>query len=171
MQVKAERPNDVERITHIQYTAFKGHPQHASGAEPLEHVIVERLRASGQLSLSLLAESGGDAVGHIAFSPAMVGEADSGWYLLGPVGVVPSHQGKGVGSALIREGLQQIQDKGAEGVVLVGDPELYKRFGFKAIHGLTYGGVPDQFVLGLSFTANVSKGEIVVHSAFDVSGT
>lgn len=101
----------------------------------------------------------------------MVGEADSGWYLLGPVGVVPSHQGKGVGSALIREGLQQIQDKGAEGVVLVGDPELYKRFGFKAIHGLTYGGVPDQFVLGLSFTANVSKGEIVVHSAFDVSGT
>ncbi|MEZ6852923.1 GNAT family N-acetyltransferase [Halodesulfovibrio aestuarii] len=169
MLLKDELPNDVDRISQIQYAAFKGHPMHKPGAEPTEHRIVERLRASNALSLSLLAEENGEAIGHIAMSPAIVGEAGQGWYLLGPVGVIPSRQGAGIGSALVREALQQMRKKGAKGVVLVGDPEFYTRFGFKGIAGLTYAGVPDQFVLGLSFSDKEPQGEIIAHDAFNVS--
>lgn len=171
MQIRYEQSNDIERISHIHYTAFKGHPIHAPGAEPVEHIIVERLRASSALSLSLLAEENKEAVGHIAISPATVGKSALGWYLLGPVGVVPSHQGKGIGSALIRAALQQMQDRGTSGIVLVGEPKFYMRFGFRNMQGLTYQGVPDQYVLALPFTDKAPEGEIVAHNAFDVVGS
>lgn len=170
MLIKDEQSNDNDRISNIQYAAFKGHPMHAPGAEPSEHLIVERLRISNALSLSLLAEEDGEGVGHIAFSPATVGESESGWYLIGPVGVIPSRQGHGLGSALIREALRKMQDMGAEGIVLVGPPEFYSRFGFRNIPALKYKGVPDQYVLALPFTDTVPEGDIIAHDAFNVSG-
>ncbi len=125
MHIRDERPGneqDCRIITRIEYTAFKGHPMHAPGAEPTEHLIVERLRASGNLTLSLLAEVDGEPVGHVALSPVVVGADHIGWYLLGPVGVLPPMQGRGIGSALIREALRRMRKAGALGVVLVGDP-------------------------------------------------
>ena len=68
MQIRKELPNDIERISQIHYAAFKGHPTHKPGAEPVEHLIVERLRASNALSLSLMAEESQEAVGNIVFS-------------------------------------------------------------------------------------------------------
>ena len=166
MHIRNERPADAERIERIQYAAFKGHPMHKPGAEPTEHLIVERLRADNELTLSLLAELEGQAVGHIAFSPASVGEAGRGWHLLGPVGVLPENQDRGVGSMLIREGLERLRDQGSAGVVLVGDPDFYARFGFQTVPGLVYPGVPGQYVLALPFTSAVPQGEITTHSAF-----
>lgn len=165
MLIRNEHKNDVDRISKLQFAAFDGHPIHA-GAAPTEHLIVERLRAADALTLSLLAEENGEALGHIVISPTSVGDCKQGWYLLGPVGVVPSKQRQGVGSALIREVLMQMQENGAEGVVLVGDPEYYKRFGFKSFSGLSYSGVPEQFVLGLSFSDKDPEGEISAHDAF-----
>lgn len=165
MQIKNEEANDAERITLIQFAAFDGHPIHA-GAEATEHLIVERLRAEGALSLSLIAEENGEAVGHIAMSAATVGKHTKGWFLLGPVGVIPSRQGSGIGSALIREALKCMKENGAEGIVLVGDPDYYHRFGFTSFPDLSYAGVPEQYVLGLSFTADTPAGEIVAHDAF-----
>ncbi len=169
MQITKELPNDIERISQIHYAAFKGHPMHKPGAEPVEHLIVERLRASNALSLSLLVEVNQEAVGHIAFSPATVGECALGWYLLGPIGVMPEHQGKGVGSALMHEALLQMRNMDALGIVLVGDPEFYKRFGFKNMPNLSWKGVPDQFVQALSFTEVHPEGEIIAHDAFNAS--
>ncbi|WP_342662371.1 N-acetyltransferase [Desulfovibrio aminophilus] len=122
MFIRDERPDDVSRISRIQYDAFKNHPVHAPGAEPTEHRIVERLRASGRLTLSLLAEAGDEAVGHVALSPAVVGAAREGWFLLGPVGVSPHFQGQGIGSALVRAALRRMREVRADGVVLVGGP-------------------------------------------------
>lgn len=170
MRIKKELPGDSERISQIQYAAFKGHPMHKPGAEPVEHRIVERLRAANALSLSLLAEVGQEAVGHIALSPATVGECALGWYLLGPIGVVPEHQNKGVGSALMREALLQMRNTEACGIVLVGEPEFYKRFGFTNVPNLVWKGVPEQFVLAVSFTEVLPEGEIIAHEAFNVSG-
>ena len=167
MLIKDEQPNDSNRITNIQYAAFKGHPMHAPGAEPTEHSIVEQLRESKALTLSLLAEEDGEAVGHIAISPATIGESTSGWYILGPVGVIPTRQGHGIGACLIREALQRMKEAGADGIVLVGEPKFYNRFGFKNIEGITYQGVPDQHVLALPFTENISKGNITPHDAFN----
>ncbi|WP_243358483.1 GNAT family N-acetyltransferase [Fundidesulfovibrio terrae] len=170
MQIRDERPDDVLCISQIQYAAFKGHPVHAPGAEPFEHRIVERLRACGAMTLSLLAEVDGEGVGHIALSPCVVGEDRSGWFLLGPVGVLPRLQGQGIGSALVREALGRLRDLGASGIVLVGDPGFYARFGFGNVRGLAYRGVPDQYVLAACLRDKAPKGEIVAHEAFDVPG-
>lgn len=173
MHIRHEVPSDINAIMNIQYAAFKGHPMHKPGAEPTEHRIVEILRAQQALSLSLVAventEDKKNLRGHIAFSPATIGGA-SGWYLLGPVGVMPTHQGKGIGSALIRAGLQQLQEAGAAGVVLVGNPGYYTRFGFTNMAGLTYPGVPEQYVLATRFTEVSPKGEIAPHAAFAAAG-
>ncbi len=166
MHIRNEQPGDAEAITRIQYAAFKGHPMHKPGAEPTEPAMVERLRADGALSLSLLAEDGQAALGHIALSPARIGAAASGWYLLGPVGVVPERQGQGIGSALVREALDRMRAAGALGVVLVGDPAFYARFGFRSLPGLAYPGVPGQYVLALAFTRAAPEGEISAHAAF-----
>lgn len=169
MLIRDERPEDVSRISQIQYAAFKGHPVHPPGAEPVEHHIVLRLRASGALTLSLLAEVGGEVVGHIALSPAVVGNEPDGWFLLGPVGVLPHLQGQGTGSALVRESLRHMRDIGATGVVLVGDPGFYTRFGFANVPGLIYPGVPDQYVLAACFAGEVPQGEIIAHEAFGMT--
>lgn len=169
MHIRDERPGneqDSRAIIHIEYTAFKGHPMHAPGAEPTEHRIVERLRASGDLTLSLLAEVDGEPVGHVALSPAVVGADAAGWYLLGPVGVLPPMQGRGIGSALIREALRRLREAGALGVVLVGDPGYYARFGFARVPGLGYPGVPDQYVLAVRFGDRLPQGDIIAHAAF-----
>ena len=166
MQIRDERPGDEERISCIEYAAFKDHPQHAPGAEPTEHLIVDTLRAAGALSLSLLAEEEGEPVGHIALSPTKVGATDTGWYLLGPVGVLPDRQRRGIGSALIREAIRRMRDQGADGIVLVGDPEFYVRFGFAGVPGLGWPGVPDQYVMALPLGGVAARGEISAHPVF-----
>jgi len=168
MKIRHEILADKETISNIHYTAFKNHPQHAPGAEPTEHLIVERLRTANAMTLSLVAEKGNDLLGHIAFSVAPIGYITGGWHLLGPVGVLPEHQGKGVGSALICEAIIILQANTASGIVLVGDPAFYQRFGFRNHEGLNYPGVPNQYVLALPLTGNgnVPKGDIVAHEAF-----
>lgn len=166
MLIRDERPDDASRIATIHAAAFKGHPAHAPGAEPTEHLIVEHLRASGALALSLLAEADGEAVGHVALSPVRVGEEHSGWLLLGPVGVLPPMQGRGLGTGLMREALKRSREAGARGIVLVGDPGFYTRFGFAAAPGLVYPGVPEQYVLALGFSGEAPRGKIAAHEAF-----
>jgi len=170
MLMRNERTDDAPVISQIHYAAFKGHPMHAPGAEPLEPRIVEHLRAANALTLSLLAEVGGEAVGHVALSPAAVGEDRSGWLLLGPVGILPRFQGQGLGSELVREALRRMRRLDAVGVVLVGDPGFYARLGFDRVDGLTYQVVPDQYVLAACFGHKAPQGEIIAHEAFALAG-
>jgi len=166
MTIRKEKGADGPEISRLQHAAFLNHPQHAPGAESTEHLIVERLRRAGALALSLVAEDGGRLTGHIALSPARVGDCAEGWLLLGPVGVLPELQGRGIGSALVREALREAQDAGSQGVVLVGDPGFYSRFGFRSFNGLGYAGVPPMYVLALPFGDEPPVGEIAAQSAF-----
>ncbi|MEF2231441.1 MAG: N-acetyltransferase [Pseudodesulfovibrio sp.] len=165
MRIRQETLDDALLVEAIEYAAFKNHPLHAPGAEPTEHRIVHALREGGALSVSLLAEADGQALGHIALSPAGVGDAGN-WLLLGPVGVLPGHRGRGLGSALVRAAVDRARARGAEGVVLVGDPGFYGRFGFAAVPGLTWPGVPDRYVLALPLAGPAPQGVITPHSAF-----
>lgn len=166
IDIREENSNDIDRITEVEYAAFKNHPMHPPGAEPVEQRIVAALRKNGGLALSLVAEEKGEVVGHIALSPAGVGGVDQGWYLLGPVAVTPGKQGRGIGSALIGASLERLRARGAAGVVLVGDPAFYARFGFAARPGLTYPGVPGEYVLGVSFTDAPPRGAVTADPAF-----
>ncbi|GAB7022558.1 GNAT family N-acetyltransferase [Salidesulfovibrio brasiliensis] len=166
MIIRNEHAADLGSITEIHYAAFKDHPQHEPGAEPTEHRIVERLRDAGALAFSLVAEVGGEPVGHIALSPTLIGNDSSGWFLLGPVGVQPEHQGKGIGSALVREAIRLMRESGAAGIALIGNPGFYGRFGFVCREGLTFKIVPPEYVLALSLNGSDPQGEVGHHEAF-----
>lgn len=93
--------------------------------------LVEALRGSGVSLVSLVAEANGEIIGHILFSPVSLnGHANLKLMGLGPMAVLPGRQRKGVGSALVRQGLACWKDLGARAVVVVGHPEYYPRFGF-----------------------------------------
>jgi putative acetyltransferase len=130
-------------------------------------LIVNALRAAGQLTVSLVADAEGAVIGHIAVSPVSIADGTSGWYGLGPISVAPEYQGKGVGSRLMREALRHLQEKGAAGCVVLGEPAFYGRFGFLARPPLSYPGAPPEYFQALSFGASKPHGMVSYHAAFD----
>jgi putative acetyltransferase len=99
---------------------------------------------------SFVAELDGAVIGHVLFSPLTIESRGAKFKAaaLGPVSVLPEHQGKGVGSALVRHGLQACLTLEHRSVFLVGAPEYYGRFGFLAarVYGINYeGGHSDTF--------------------------
>lgn len=162
--IRPETPADVDGIRQVNITAFENHPI----SHQTEHLIVDALRSANALELSLVADDAGEVVGHIAFSPTVIGDATSGWFLVGPVAVHPRRQGEGIGRALVEAGLEELRSRAALGCVLVGDPAFYRRFGFQCNPGVTYPGVPDEVVLCLPLSDEVPAGEVLAHAAFSV---
>ncbi len=162
MMIRAERPEDAAGIEAVTVAAFAGHPH----SNQTEHVIVARLRADSALTLSLVAEEGGEVVGHIAFSPVSIDDGAADWYGLGPVSVSPAAQGKGIGSALIREGLDRMAAAGAKGCVVMGDPAFYKKFGFRNEDGIVFPGCAPQYFLALALSGQMACGNVRYHEAF-----
>ncbi|MBN8553679.1 MAG: N-acetyltransferase [Caulobacterales bacterium] len=161
MQIRAEQPGDVVAIRAVTQRAFDGHP-HSDGTEP---DIIERLRAAGSLTVSLVALQDDRIIGHIALSP-VDWAGGAGWFGLGPVSIDPAHQRAGVGSALITAALDQIRKHGAAGCVLAGDPAYYRRFGFRVDPRWTYDGLPPEYFMALAFAPTDGSGPVRYHSAF-----
>ncbi len=135
MDVRSERAADHAGVTEVVTAAFGARgPDVAALADAL------RPAATGQLGLSLVAEADDGVVGHVLFSPSLL---DAPRRLvpvtvLSPVSVRPDWQGRGVGSALIRHGLDVLAARSVPVVFLEGDPHYYGRFGFRAGRGLGY---------------------------------
>jgi putative acetyltransferase len=164
VEIHPETASEIGDIRKINVEAFRNHPI----SRQTEHLIVDALRDDSALEVSLVAVSEGRIVGHIAFSKAVVGDSESDWVLLGPVAVLPVVQGQGIGSALVESGLAELRTRHASGCVLVGDPGYYSRFGFSTFPGLSYEGVPHEYVLGLPFTEDKPRGSIVANKAFEI---
>jgi len=162
MIVRPERDADIDAIRALTETAFRTAP-HADGTE---HLIVDRLRAAGALTLSLVAEADGAVVGHVAFSPVAISDGSAGWYGLGPISVDPARQGEGIGSLLVREGLERLKTLGAAGCVLLGDPAYYGRFGFSADPKLVLEGVPPEYFQRVAFSPVYGGGTVSYHPGF-----
>jgi len=162
IDIRLERPGDEAEIAEVTTTAF-AKAQHSSGTEA---AIVSSLREAGALSLSLVAVEGGVVIGHVAFSPIEIAEAMGAWYGLGPVSVSPPRQRRGIGGALIEEGLAQLRASGAAGVVVLGDAAFYHRFGFASDGGLHFGDIPPDYLQSLAFKAVTPRGEVRYHPAF-----
>ncbi len=162
MIVRPEREEDIDAIRALTETAFKTAP-HADGTE---HLIIDRLRAAGALTLSLVAEAGGAIVGHVAFSPVALSDGSEDWYGLGPISVDPARQGEGIGGKLIREGLERLKALGATGCVLLGDPVYYSRFGFEPDPKLTLDGVPPEYFMRVAFSPVYGEGTVSYHPGF-----
>lgn len=168
MQIRHENAADCEAIGKLVYAAFLNHPQHEPGSYPPEPGIVTNLRNSGALALSAVAEDDGVVVGHIAYSEVLIDGQNRGWYGLGPVAVAPTRQGQGIGSVLIRQSIAELREQGARGIALAGEPEFYKRFGFRNDSTLTLHGVLPQYFLVLPLETPVPCGTVTFHAAFGV---
>jgi putative acetyltransferase len=79
--------------------------------------------------LSLVATLDGRVVGHILYSPLVVGDVTGA--ALGPMAVLPEHQRQGFGSRLVEAGNQRLTRDGFPFIGVVGHPAFYPRFGFK----------------------------------------
>ena len=128
------------------------------------------LRAADALTVSMVAEIEGRVVGHIAFSAVKIDGRECDWYGVGPVSVLPDYQKQGIGKSLINKGLSLLKDMGGKGCALVGDPNYYKRFGFKNYPELVHDGVPQEVFVALPFNEKVPQGTIVFHEGFLANG-
>jgi putative acetyltransferase len=164
MIVRDEQPGDAAAICEVTTQAFTDAP-HAAG---IEGAIVDALRAADALTVSLVAEVDGEIVGHIAFSPVTIADAEGDWFGLGPVSVRPDRQGAGIGAALIGAGLARLRATGAASCVVLGDPAYYQRFGFVGDGPLFYPDVPAEYMQALPFgDGAMQTGEVTYHPGFD----
>jgi putative acetyltransferase len=161
--IRSERPGDADAIEALIRRAFQGKP-YSSGTEA---AIVRTLRASGELTLSLVAESSGSIVGHVAFSVVEISKSTGEWFGLGPITVNPEHQRRGIGRKLVHRGLVILQHHGAHGCALIGNPDIYGRFGFRS-GGLFYQGFDEALVQHVVLNGATSpQGTLTFLPAFD----
>jgi putative acetyltransferase len=141
LDVHLERPEERAAALAVERTAF------GDGAE--EVGIVRAVRDE-EGSFALVAVEDAEVVGHVQFSRGWIG--GTAVLALGPVGVRPDRQRRGIGSALIREGLDEAAARGEAAVMLLGSPAFYPRFGFEAgrrrgLRNPFAGAQPDGFVV------------------------
>ena len=142
VEIRPERADDIGAVRRVHEAAF---PTAA------EADLVDRLRASGKAAVSLVAETDGEIVGHIFFSPVTFDPpANLVAFGLAPMAVAPGNEKHGVGRRLVQNGLAECHARGACMVVVLGDPPYYGRFGFERAsrHGLRNPfGVEDEFMV------------------------
>ncbi|EGV17975.1 GNAT family N-acetyltransferase [Thiocapsa marina] len=166
IEIRNETKNDIEEIAEVTIAAFRD----LDISNQTEHVIIDALRAAEALALSLVAVLDGRVVGHIAFSPVVLSDGTRDWYGLGPVSVLPQVQRRGIGQALVREGLSRLEGMQARGCCLVGHPEYYRRFGFENCPQLVLEGVPPEVFFAVSFDGTLPQGTVVFHEGFGAVG-
>lgn len=163
IQIRRESAQDAAAIEAVTIAAFQDAP-HTSHTE---HFIVNALRKAGKLTVSLVAEAEGEIVGHVAVSPVTISDGSKNWYGLGPISVIPTYQGKEVGSKLMNEALNILRALGAAGCVVLGEPAYYGRFGFRVEPAVVLSGVPPQYFQIISFDQTIPQGNVSYDAAFD----
>ncbi len=126
LTIRFESPADHDAIRRVNRLAF-GQNEEAD--------LVDALRAGGFVHVSLVAEQGGQIVGHILFSELSITTDSSGTVPalgLAPMAVLPTFQRQGIGSELVRGGLDACRKQGHRIVIVLGHPAFYPRFGFSA---------------------------------------
>ena len=126
-RIRPETASDLNQIANVTRQAFDS---------TAEVNLIEKLRKGIDFlpQLSLVAVKGHQVLGHILFTPIrIVSENGDPTMLLAlaPMSVLPEFQRKGVGSALIRQGLHTAKDLGYSSVIVLGHTDYYPRFGFK----------------------------------------
>jgi putative acetyltransferase len=125
MRIRPAQDEDASAIRAVLTAAF---PSSA------EADLVERLGADGDLVFHFVATDEGQVVGYAAFSRMHVfaDEMRVPALALGPIAVLPARQGHGIGGRLIESGLAAANGRGIAIIFVLGDPELYGRYGFRA---------------------------------------
>ncbi|TAJ70959.1 MAG: N-acetyltransferase [Phenylobacterium sp.] len=158
----------------IRYARAADHPAiaevvEAAFGQPDEARLVERLRAAGDVLFELVALDDGVVAGHVLFS-RLWADSQQLYAALAPLAVRPGLQRTGVGSALTRASLEQAREFGAHGVIVLGHPAYYPRFGFSAAAAAkvrsVYAGGPGFMALALEPGAFDAPLSIIYPDAF-----
>ena len=146
IEIRTEEPKDQDSVHRLNLAAFE------NGSEA---AVVDKLRVSCEGYLSFVAVEDGTVVGHILFTSATVDGCGVVGMGLAPMSVLPSHQRKGIGSQLVRHGLQYLHQSGCPFVIVLGHPGYYPRFGFELASKYRllsqWEGVPDEAFMALVF--------------------
>lgn len=124
MLIRVEIPVDAAGINKLLRKAF---------ASDGEAELVNHLREDGLITLGIVAtDDYGGVIGYAAFSPVMVNGEDRQWVGLAPLAVSEKYRGKGLGKALVYEGLDALNEFGYAAVAVLGEPAYYGALGFKS---------------------------------------
>lgn len=125
MFIRPESSQDVQQIWDLNRAAF--------GSQD-EADLVNRLRDGNHIDVSLVAVTEEQIVGHICFSQVFIRGQDKRWRgtSLAPMAVLPDRQRQGIGSSLVRDGLEACRQQDLPFVVVLGHADFYPRFGFSA---------------------------------------
>jgi putative acetyltransferase len=124
MIIRQEKPEDIDDIHALNELAFGQHQ---------EANIIDKLRINCDNLLSLVAIENEKVVGHILFSPVEI-EGQHGIIRgmgLAPMAVLPEMQRKGIGTQLVKSGIDNLRKLQCPFVIVLGHPEYYPRFGFE----------------------------------------
>jgi len=165
MVIRAEEQRDRAAVYAVNTSAFE---------TAAEARLVDALREQAHPVVSLVSETEGAIVGHIMFSPVSLhGHPELKIMGLAPMAVTPEHQRKGIGSSLVRAGLEQCRRLGCGAVVVLGHPEYYPRFGFLPSARFGIGceyEVPEEVFMVVELQPGYlsgASGEIKYHPAFN----
>jgi putative acetyltransferase len=165
--IRAERADEAAAVRAVNLAAFM---------TPFEANLVDALRVQAAPLVSLVAESDGAIVGHILFSPVTLAARDDLAVMgLAPMAVLPERQRAGVGSALVRAGLDRCRALACPAVVVLGHPAFYPRFGF--VPASRFGirceyDVADEVFMAMELdpgALNFARGLVRYHPAFGMA--
>jgi putative acetyltransferase len=125
VDLRAEQTQDRVVVRDIHRRAFRHHGDVVA-------TLVDALREDDPAALSIVAEEAGEVVGHVMFSRSLLDAPRRliAVQVLSPLAVAPEWQRRGIGSALVRHGLDLLDERGVPLVFVEGDPRFYSRAGF-----------------------------------------
>jgi putative acetyltransferase len=171
VELRQERAGDEGAIDDVHASAFSRGPATAPSAEA---TLVRSLRSSSAWipELSIVAVEDGAIVGHVVCTRAWIDPTGFEAVGLGPLGVRPGRQSRGIGSALVEAVIARAAAAGEAIVGVLGDPSYYARFGFRPSRTLSIAppdpGWGDNFqAVRLTDTREVPSGSFRYAAAFD----
>lgn len=153
MLIWPEKKQDIPAIRRLNEIAF---------GQKTEARLVDDLRERGAIMLSLVAFDEERVVGHILFTPVTIEGQAAGIKAagLGPMAVLPEHQNAGIGSRLVRSGIDELKKLDTDLIVVLGHPTFYPRFGFVPASRYSlrceFNGVPDNAFMARILNSSIA---------------
>ncbi len=151
IKLRLEEPKDYKEVENLTREAFWN--VHSPGCD--EHYLIHIMRNSDAFikELDIVAEYEGKIIGSIVYTKAKILGDDNNSYndvvCFGPISVLPEFQGKGVGGMLINYSRNVAKQLGYRAILIYGDPEYYKRYGFVQAKNYKIGTPDDMYVVPL----------------------